>query len=123
MLAWEVASSHSHVYFDDIFPTDESILEVMSGVEKPWGELHNRYYFLPELEHIECDDYRDILSEKFGMPVIPLGTPSNFVEGNMANLSPTIPINISHALGKIENVYIGVDCSPNQIEAYTNLFK
>ena len=44
-------------------------------------------------------------------------------EGNMANLSPTIPINISHDPGKIENVYIGADCSPDEIKEYTELFK
>ena len=44
-------------------------------------------------------------------------------EGNMANLSPMIHINISHDLGKIENVYIGMDCSPEEIKEYTELFK
>ena len=43
-------------------------------------------------------------------------------EGNMANLSPTIPINISRDPGKIENVYIGADCSPDEIKDYTELF-
>ena len=42
---------------------------------------------------------------------------------NMANLSPTIPINISRDPGKLENVYIGVDCSPDEIKEYTKLFK
>ena len=55
--------------------------------------------------------------------MIPLDAPSKYAKGNMANLSPTIPINISQTLGKVENVYIGVDCSPNDIEAYTKLFK
>ena len=55
--------------------------------------------------------------------MVPLGTPSKFIEGNMANLSLTIPINISQTLGKIENVYIGADCSPDEIEAYTKIFK
>ena len=41
----------------------------------------------------------------------------------MENLSPTIPINISHILGKIENVYNGVNCFPNEIKTYTSLFK
>ena len=45
------------------------------------------------------------------------------VEGNMANLSPTIPINISRDHGKIENVYIGAGCSPDEIKEYTKMFK
>ena len=52
-----------------------------------------------------------------------LGAPSKFVKGNMANLSPTIPIDISRTPGKIENAYIGEDCSLNEIEAYTKIFK
>ena len=74
---------------------DEAILEAMSILEKPWGDLHHISYFLPKLDRIECDDYREILSEKVGRIVVPLGTTSNYAEGNMANLSPTIPINIS----------------------------
>ena len=41
----------------------------------------------------------------------------------MENLSPTIPINISGDPGKVENVYIGEDCSPDEIKEYTELFK
>ena len=55
--------------------------------------------------------------------MVPLGSSSKYVEGNMANLSPTIPINISHVTGNIENVYIRADCSPNDIKEYTEIFK
>ena len=77
------------------FPSDEAILEAMYGVEQPWEELHHRSYFLPKLDCMECDEFREILSEKIGSPVVPLSSPSQMVDGNMANLSPTIPINIS----------------------------
>ena len=33
--AWAVGSSHSHDFLDYFFPSDEAILESMSGVEKP----------------------------------------------------------------------------------------
>ena len=64
---------------------------------------------------MECDDYRVILSEKVGRPVVPLSAPSKFSEGNMANLSRTIPINISQTPGKIENVYIGARFSLDEV--------
>ena len=83
--SWEFASYHSHDCFDDIFSMDEAILEDISGIEQPWGDLHHRYYFLPKLDRIECDDYRSILSEKVDMPVVPLGSPSKYAKGNMAN--------------------------------------
>ena len=57
---------------------------------------------------MECDDLRDILSENIGSPAVPLSSPSQMADGNMANFSPTIFINISHDPGKVENVYIGV---------------
>jgi len=121
--AWEVESSHSQDYLDDVFPSDEAILEAMSGIEQPWGELHHRLYFLPKLDLLECDDFREVLSDKVGRPVVPLSSLSQIAEGNMANLSPMIPINISCIPGKIENMYIGVDCSPNEIKEYIELLK
>ena len=63
--SWAVSSSHSHDCFDDIFPSDEAILEAMSGIEQPWGELHHRSYFLPKLDRVECDDFKAILNKKF----------------------------------------------------------
>ena len=39
--AWVVESSHSHDFLDDVFPSDESILEAMFGVEKPWEEWNH----------------------------------------------------------------------------------
>ena len=55
--------------------------------------------------------------------MVPLISPGPMAKGNMDNLSPTIPINISHDPSKIENVYIGADCSPDEIKEYTELFK
>ena len=95
----------------------------MSGVEKPWEELHHRSYFLPKLDRMECDDFRVILSKNIGRPVVPFSSPGQMVDGNMTNLSPTIPINISHDPGKVENVYIGASCSLDEIKEYIDLFK
>ena len=41
----------------------------------------------------------------------------------MANISATMPINISVKSDVIENVYIGENCSPKEIAIYTALFK
>ena len=121
--AWAVESSHAHDFIDSVFPSNEAIIEDMSGVEPPWEELHHRSYFLPELDRLEHEDFRDILSEKIGILVVPLSSPSQMANGNMANISPTIPINISHDPGKIGNVYIGPECSHAEILDYTKLFK
>ena len=120
---WVVSSSHSHDCLDDIFPSDEAIVKVISTLEQSWGYFHHRYYFLPKIDDIERDEFKAIFSDKIGRPVVPLGSPSKYVEGNTANLSPTLPINISCVLGKIENVYIGADCCPDEIREYTKIFK
>ena len=72
---------------------------------------------------MECDEFREILTENIGSPVVPLSSPSLMANGNMANVSQTIPINISRDPGKVENVYIGANCSPNEFKEYTALFK
>ena len=95
----------------------------MSRVEPPWEDLHHRSYFLPELDRLECEYFRDIISERIGSLVVPLSSPGLMADGNMVNISPTIPINISRDLGNIENVYIGVECSHVEILEYTELFK
>ena len=59
---WAVQSSHVHKYLDTVFPLDEAIIEAMSGVEPPWEELHHRSYFLPELDRLEREDFRTVLS-------------------------------------------------------------
>ena len=44
-------------------------------------------------------------------------------DGNMENISSTIPNNISRDPSRIENVYIGEECSHAEIQEYTELFK
>jgi hypothetical protein len=46
-----------------------------------------------------------------------------FAEGNLSNISPTIPIDISVKPGIVKNVHIGASCSPDEIVTYTSLFK
>ena len=113
----------THNYLDSVFPSNEAIIEAMSGVEPPWEELYHRSYFLPELDHLECEELREILSERIGSPVVPLSSPGPMANGNMVNISPTILINISHDPVKIKNVYIGAECSHAEIQEYTELFK
>jgi len=41
----------------------------------------------------------------------------------MAKISPTIKINISNKLGIKENTILGAQCTREEIDAYTKLFK
>ena len=99
------------------------LLRAISGVEPPWEELHHRSYFLPELDRLESEDFRVVLSERIGIPMVPLSSLGLMADGNMENIYSMIPIKISHNLGTIENVYIGAECSHADILEYTELFK
>jgi hypothetical protein len=80
-------------------------------------------YFLPILKKIEKDDFRSTPSEIVGHTIVPLDTHDIYAEGNMASIYPIVQIDISRTPGKIENVNIGVDYSPEETLIYTNLFK
>ena len=56
-------------------------------------------------------------------PINPLPREGMFSKGNMANISATIPINISVNPNVVENVHIGANCSLEEIAIYTTLFK
>jgi hypothetical protein len=53
----------------------------------------------------------------------PLARVGVYVEGNMANISKIVMINISKTPSIAENVFIDVDCSPEEVFTYTSLFK
>jgi hypothetical protein len=46
-----------------------------------------------------------------------------YAEGNMESIATMIPIDISKTPGIVENVFVGVDFSPEEIRTYTELFK
>jgi hypothetical protein len=120
---WDTSTYCSHDFLDDTLPSYEAIIEAMNGSNKPWDDMHHCSYFLRELARIEEDDFRSTLSEIVGHIVVPLDMHDIYDEENMESISPTITIDMSRIPGKIENVYIGVDCSLEEILIYTELFK
>lgn len=46
-----------------------------------------------------------------------------FSEGNLSTISATISIDLSVKHGVVEHIQIGADCSPDEIQLYTALFK
>ena len=63
------------------------------------------------------------LPDDVDIPINPLPREGMFAEGNMENISATIPINISINPNVVENVHIGTNCSVVEIAIYTALFK
>jgi hypothetical protein len=120
---WATSSSCSHDFLDETLPSDEVILEVMNVPDRPWNDMHHLSYFFPNIVMIKQDEFRSTFIEIVAHAMVPLDTHGIYVEGNMASIYPIIMINISCIPGKIENVYIDADCSPKEIQIYTDLFK
>jgi hypothetical protein len=108
---------------DLVLPSDEAIIEAMTGPDKPWEDLHHRSYFLPELHRIKAGEFTITMTGDQPCPINLLATQDIYAEGNMATIAETIPINISRTPGVVENVFVGADCSPEEIQIYTDLFK
>jgi hypothetical protein len=107
---------------DLVLPSDEAIIEAMTGLDKPWDDLHHRSYFLPELSRIEAGEFTITMMKDQPCPINLLATQEIYAEGNMATITETIPINISRNPGVVENVFVGADFSPEKIQIYTDLF-
>jgi hypothetical protein len=106
-----------------VFPSDEEIIEALTGLDRPWDDLHHRSYFLPELRRIEVGEFVLTMTGDRSCPINPLATHAVYAEGNMETIIETIPIDISRTLGIMENVFVGADNSPEEIHIYTDLFK
>jgi hypothetical protein len=104
-----------------IFPTDEMIMYVMEDI--PWDDGHHHYVLF--LEQHTIANYQRILTPSTVVVIstIPESTHDVFSEGNLSNISPTIPLDISIKPGIVENVHIRASCSPDEIITYTTLFK
>ena len=53
----------------------------------------------------------------------PIPAPNSFEEGNMANISPTIKINISTNPEVVEEIMLGASYSPKEFSSYKALFQ
>jgi hypothetical protein len=113
------------------FHCDEDILEELTTPDYPWDALHHRALFLsqeaftPPNQHpiyaVETKDF--IPSGHIDWFNNPIPAPDAFEEGNMANISPTIKIDISIKNGVVEEITIGAACTPEEITAYKALFQ
>jgi hypothetical protein len=104
-----------------IFPTDKMIMSVME--DTPWDDGH--HHSIPFLEQHTLENYQRIptTSTVVVISTVPATTHNVFAEGNLSNISPTIPIDISIKPGIVENVHIGASCPFDEIVTYTSLFK
>jgi hypothetical protein len=107
--------------FHVIFPTDNMIMSVME--DTPWDNGHHRSILFLEQHTLENYQRISTLSTVVVISTVPVTSDDVFAKGNLSNISPTIPIDISVKPGIVENVHIGASCSPDEIVTYTSLFK
>jgi hypothetical protein len=69
---WAQNSSSSQDYLDIVFPSDEAIIEAMVGAERPWGDMHHRSYFLPELSCVESGEFKSTIVRSVDRTINPL---------------------------------------------------
>jgi hypothetical protein len=112
------------------FHYDKDILKELTKPNFPWDTLHHRALFPSQKSFIHPNQNPIYTVEtKYFLPPRhidwfknPIPTPNAFEEGNMANISPTIKIDISIKSRVSEEITIGTTCSPGEITAYKSLF-
>jgi hypothetical protein len=107
--------------FRVIFPTDEMIMSVIE--DTPWDDGHHHSILFLEQHTIKNYQRISTSSTVVVISIVPESTHDVFFEGNLRNISPTIPLNISIKPRIVENVHIRASCSPDEIITYTSLFK
>jgi hypothetical protein len=104
-------------------PSDEAIIEALTGLKIPWDDLHQRSYFLLELRRIEAGEFMLTMTGDRSCPINPLATHVVYTKSNKESIAEIIPIYISRTPGVMENVFVREDCSLEEIQIYTNLYK
>jgi hypothetical protein len=107
--------------FHVIFPTDEMIMSIME--DTPWDDGHHCSILFLEQHTLESYQWISTPSTVVVISTVSESAHDVFSEGNLSNISPTIPLNISIKPGIVENFHIGASCSSDEIVTYTSLFK
>jgi hypothetical protein len=105
--------------FRVIFHNDEMIMSVLD--DTPWDDGHHRSILFLGQQTLENYQQISTPSTVVVISMVPQSTRDVFAEGNLSNISPMIPIDISVKPGIVENVHIGALCSPEEIVTYTCL--
>lgn len=89
-------SPPSPVYFINmVLPSKKVILKAMTSTEGLWDDMHHRSYFPIELDQMEFEVKGLALSRDLHWYQSPIYAHDMYAEGNMKNMSNTMPIDIS----------------------------
>jgi hypothetical protein len=109
--------------FHVIFPSDKMIMSIISMEDTHWDDGHHRS--IPFLEQHTIESYQRISnpSTVFVIYSVPKSTHDVLYEGNLCNISPTIPLDKSIKPGVVKNVHIGASCSTDEVVTYKSIFQ
>jgi hypothetical protein len=99
------------------------ILKEMTSPDRPWNDIHHRYYFLPELRRVEARELFFTVNGDSPCSINHMAMHEVYAKGNMERIATTIPTDISKTPGVVGNVFFVVDFSLEEIRTYTKLFK
>jgi hypothetical protein len=109
--------------FHVFFPTDEMIMSIISMEDTPWDDGHHRSILFVKKNTIESYQWISTPSTIVVISSVPKTSNDMLYEGNLSNISPTIPLNISIKPGVVENFQIGASCSTDEVITYKSLFQ
>jgi hypothetical protein len=98
-------------------------MEMLSIKEASWDVNHHLSSFLPSLDDIAKDISAIFPSDIVNSPQYPIHNQDTISKGNFGNISSTITVNIYIKEGIVENIQLGANCSAEEVETYTGLFK
>jgi hypothetical protein len=99
------------------------IMEIMFVEDTPWDDGHHRSILFFEPETIKSYQWISNTSTVITIPPVSEPTLDVLYEGNLGNISPTIPLDISIKPAIVENVHIGASCPLDEIQTYKPLFQ
>ena len=105
--------------FSSTFLTYENILETMMLEGETWEDYHHHSH-LPDYEYYLSELYHPSIKNFFSnsLPINAIDS-----ERNLSNIEETISIDILTKPGIVENIHVGVSCSPSELESYRSLFR
>jgi hypothetical protein len=91
--------------------------------DTPWDDGHHHSILFLERDSIESYQRISTMSIVVVISSIPESTHDVLYEGNLSNISPTIPLDISIKPGVVENIHIGASCSIDELHTYKARFQ
>jgi hypothetical protein len=96
---------------------------VISMEDTPWDDGHHCSILFLEQHTIESYQQISTPSTVVVISFVPQSSHDMIYEGNLSNISPIVPLDISIKPGIVKNVHIGASCSVDEVVTYRDIFQ